>query len=367
MENIYIDKKMCSGCSACKDICPFGAIEMREDEEGFSYPYILQDKCKNCGKCVKLCAFKRENIDHAKLPRDILGVKIKDIDERKSSRSGGMFIAIANYILKENGVVYGCILGDNLEVYHTRAITKQDVNKFKGSKYVKSNLKEVYREVKEDLNNGKKVLFSGTSCEIAGLKTILKNENTENLYTCDIICHGVPSPLIYKKYIDFMEEKENDKIIHVDFRDKSFGWSTHKETLTFQNKKLSTNYFTELFYSHHILRPSCFNCSFSNMDRISDITIGDFWGIQEENYEFYDEDGVSLVLVNTEKGETIVENIKDEIDFIKVFDNYKQHNLRAPSVQPENREEFWNDYRENNFEFIMKKYAKYEEQSLEMV
>lgn len=358
MEQVYSNKRMCSGCTACKEICPVNAIEMSKDEEGFLYPKISQDKCINCGMCAKLCPFKRKNIDHAKLPKNIIGVK--HLEERKTSRSGGMFSAMSNYILQENGVIYGCILGENLEVFHTRAESKKEADKFKGSKYVKSDIKDVYSQVKEDLEQGKKVLFSGTGCEIAGLNVALGGMNTKNLYTCDLICHGVPSPLIYKEFIEFMEEKEKDKILHIDFRDKSFGWSSHKETLTFQNKKITTSYYTELFYSHYILRPSCYNCQFSNMDRVADITIGDFWGIKEENEQFYDEDGISLVLVNTEKGEKIVKNIIDDIEYIPVYTkSYMQHNLKEPSVEPQNREKFWNDYKENGFEYIMKEYAKY--------
>ena len=360
MKQVYNNKGMCSGCTACREICPVGAINMEEDEEGFIYPKIEEEKCINCGKCQRECAFNRKNIEKTKLPRAIMGVKIKDKEERKTSRSGGMFIAMANHIIETSGVVYGCKLGDNLEVHHSKAKTKEEVDGFKGSKYVKSNLKDVYKEVKEDLKEGKKVLFSGTSCEIAGLNTILKDIDTTNLYTCDIICHGVPSPLIYKEFIKFMESRENDKILSINFRDKNFGWSTHKETLVFKDKKVTTNYYTELFYSHYILRPSCYNCQFSNMDRVSDITIGDFWGIEKENETFYDDNGISLILVNTLKGQKMLESIIDKIHYIPVYSkHYMQHNLQYPSVKPENRDEFWKDYKQNEFEYIMNKYAKY--------
>ena len=145
MEKIYSNKEMCSGCKVCADICPTKAITMQKDEEGFEYPQIDQEKCINCGKCSRLCSFKRENIEHTKLPRTILGAKIKDEEERITSRSGGLFIALANYILSQNGVIYGCKLGQDLEVHHTRATTKQQIDEFKGSKYVKSNLKDVYK------------------------------------------------------------------------------------------------------------------------------------------------------------------------------------------------------------------------------
>lgn len=360
IEQVYINKGMCSGCSACKEICPVSAIVMTEDEEGFLYPKIIQEKCIDCGKCQRLCAFNRQNIEKVKLPRAIMGVKIKDENERKTSRSGGMFIAMANYIIKNSGVVYGCKLGKDLEVYHSRAITKEEIDQFKGSKYVKSNLKNIYNEVKEDLIQGNKVLFSGTACEIAGLNTTIKGIDTTNLYTCDIICHGVPSPLIYKEFINFMEETEGQKIINIDFRDKSLGWYVHKETIKFQNKKLTSDYYSRLFSSDYALRPSCYNCQFSNMNRVSDITIGDFWGVEKENEKFYDNNGISLVLVNTLKGQKMIENIIEKLHYIPVYSqHYMQHHLQYPTAEPENRNVFWQDFKENGFEYIMKEYAGY--------
>ena len=362
MEAVYTEKNMCSGCGACKDICPFGAIDMELDKEGFYYPRINQDKCINCGLCARSCPFNRKSINRDKEPKRIVGVKVKNLDERKTSRSGGIFTAMANYCLSQNGIIYGCVLDKELKVYHTSAESKEEANRFKGSKYVKSDLKDTYNRIKADLEAGKKVLFSGTGCEVAGLLATLKNVDTSNLYTCDIICHGVPSPMIYREFIDFMEKEHNSKITHIDFRDKSNGSSSHLETLTCVTKKMTTNYYTELFYSHYILRPSCYNCQFSNMDRIGDITIADFWGIKEENESFYDEDGVSLALINAEKGEELFSNIIDDIDFIDVnTKSYMQHNLKKPSIEPSNRDEFWKDYEEQEFEYIMKKYAKYEE------
>lgn len=356
-----VEKCKCSGCLACREICPVGAIDVIKDEEGFRYPKINEKKCIHCGKCYNLCAVKREKIEFEKEPLKVIGAKIKDEQERMTSRSGGIFIALANEILEQDGVVYGCKLGEDLEVHHARASNKKEVNAFKGSKYVKSDLRDVYHEVKEDLKNHRKVLFSGTGCEVAGLKVALNGMDSENLYTCDLICHGTPSPLIYREYIKFMEEKEKYKMINIDFRDKSLGWGTHNETLRFQNKEITTNYYTELFYSHYALRPSCYCCQFSNMDRISDITIGDFWGIDKEDINFYDEKGVSLVLLNSKKGENLWEKVNHQANWIEVQnDYYRQHNLHSSSERPENRERFWEEYRKNGFEYIMKKYAKYE-------
>lgn len=359
-----IDKKICTGCLACIHLCPVGAITIIEDLDGFKYPKIDSSKCVNCGKCRNSCITNTRKINHKKKSIKLLGIKIKNEEERLTSRSGGVFVALSNYILSKNGVIYGCQLGENLEVHHSRATNSEEIKKFKGSKYVKSNLKNIYIQVKKDLENGIKVLFSGTPCEIAGLYTFLKDINKNNLYTCDIICHGTPTPLVYKDFIKFMEKTENSKIINIDFRDKKFGWASHKETLFFNNKnQISTTYYTELFYSHYTLRPSCFNCKYSNMDRISDITIGDFWGIDKENKNFDDNKGVSLVIINNEKGEELLNQILPDINFINVdidSPNYLQSNLIKPSTQPKDIENFWKEYREKEFEYILKKYTQYE-------
>lgn len=355
-----VEKEQCCGCLACKEICPVDAINIVVDKEGFEYPEIDNNKCIQCGKCRRMCAINRKNIDENKKPISIIGVKAKNEEDRITSRSGGLFITMAKAVLNENGVVYGCKLGKNLDVYHSRATTLKEITEFQGSKYVKSDLKNVYNEVKEDLKNNKKVLFSGTGCQIAGLNAVLNESDTTNLYTCDLICFGVPSPLIYKEYIRFIEEKENDKLISINFRDKSLGWSGHQETLKFESKKMTVNYYASIFYSTHTLRPSCFNCKFANMDRVSDITIGDFWGIDKEDREFYDEKGVSLALINTEKGKKLIEKIGKDIHFIIVnSENYKQPRLMKPSTKPIDRDNFWKEYEDNGFGYIMKKYAKY--------
>jgi len=358
-----IEKEICTGCLACVKLCPTNAIEIWEDEKGFKYPQIIEEKCIKCHKCRNLCITNHRKLENDKETLQILGVKSKNERERLTSRSGGIFSVLANHILSQKGIVYGCQLGRNLKVYHSRATTKAKAKDFKGSKYVKSDLKNVYAKAKTDLENGKKVLFSGTPCEIAGLYTFLKGTDKTNLYTCDIICHGTPTPLLYKEFIKFMEKEENEKLIHIDFRDKQFGWASHKETLTFKNKKISTEYYKDLFYSHYPLRPSCFHCQYSNMNRISDITIGDFWGIDKENKSFDDNKGVSLVLINTKKGERLFHRILSQIDYIAIdmhSQNYLQPNLQKPSQVPNNLEMFWKDYQEKGFAYIMKKYTNYQ-------
>lgn len=353
------NKKMCSGCTACENICPKNAIKMIEDLEGFKYPVIEKDKCTNCKLCENVCPsiknYEENNISHA------YGIKHKNEEERKTSRSGAVFMAIADYILNKKGIVYGAILDEKFNVLHARAENKEDVNKFKGSKYTQSELKGVLKKVKEDLLNDKYVLFSGTACQVAAVKEYLKNIDYTKLFTCDLICHGTPSPMIYKDFLNYMENKYNSKIVKFNFRNKEHGWSGHVETTTFEDgTEITTNYFRNLFYGHHILRPACYNCNFANTHRPADITIADFWGVDKIAPEFYDEKGISLVYLNNEKGKEIFENIKENLEYIEcnkdicIEATYTLHN---PTPESENREEFWLDYKSQSFENIIEKYA----------
>lgn len=355
------NKKDCCGCTACKNICPRSAIEMQPDTEGFLYPYVNDSLCIQCGLCLKVCSLNNgyNTPENFEIPL-VYAVKHKNENERLTSRSGGMFIAISDYILEQGGVVYGVGYTDHFRVVHKRATNKIERNEFKGSKYVQSDLSYTFKLLKNDLEAGIPVLFSGTPCQTAGLRAYLEKSETRNLLICDIVCHGVPSPRVWKDYLNYIENRYNNSVIKVDFRDKEFGWSSHKESFTLKtNKKIVLNSYTDLFYSHVILRPSCGICKYTNFKRPSDITLADFWGIEKVSTEFNtDNKGVSLVLINSPKGENVFENTKWNIDYIK--SNTKdclQPNLKAPSKFPENREQFWIDYNRHGFLFVGKKYG----------
>lgn len=358
---LYIKKEKCCGCSACVNVCPKNAITMIEDSEGFLYPNINYDLCINCGACKRVCSFH----DNYKTPElleniGIYGIKHKSMEERMSSRSGGVFAAIAEHILGMDGVVYGAAFNEELVVEHTRITDKKDIIKLKGSKYVQSNMQDVFLRVKEDLQNNRFVLFSGTACQVAGLKSYIPSRLQEKLLVCDIVCHGVPSPKVWKDYLKMVEKKHGKRVVKADFRDKSFGWNTHFETLYFNEDgtdKETSRIYANLFCWHIMLRPSCNECHFTNFKRVSDFTLADFWGIENIAPKFNDNKGVSLLLVNTKKAEMLFEEIKSELDYIcATKEACLQPNLQSPTIPAYNRKQFWRDYERYGFEYCVKKY-----------
>ncbi len=352
-------KETCSGCTACMNICPKNAIKMEEDEEGFKYPIIDKSKCINCGACIKICPnIKKDNSNSIK---KTYGVKHKNDKERMTSRSGGVFIALSDYILDLKGVVYGAQLNDDFSVSHNRAESKEERNKFKGSKYIQSDMGDIIKKIKKDLQNNKKVLFSGTPCQVAAVKSCIPEKLQKELYTCDLICHGVPSEKVFKDFLNYIEQTSGKKIKEFNFRDKKFGWAPHYETIIFEdNTNLSTQYFRNLFYGHNILRPACYKCNYANTHRPADITIADFWGIENIAPEFLDEIGVSLAIINNEKGKKWFESVKIDLEIIdcKVEECIKAtYTLNQPTPKSETREEFWEEYKKKDFKYIIEKYA----------
>lgn len=276
-------------------------------------------------------------------------------DVLKKSRSGGIFTFLSDEIINKNGVVYGAILDDTLFVRHFRSTTKFDRDKMRGSKYVQSYLGSIFSNVVNDLKNGKYVLFSGTACQVSGLLSFCKilHINTQNLYTIDILCHGVPSPKIYKDYLEWYERKYKDAILNFDFRNKiKYGWHDHKETIYMENHTVDSNKYASLFYSSNITRPSCFTCKYKTLDRISDITIGDAWKLNNDSEnEFF---GVSLVLLNTEKGRNLFDLVKQFGDHKKInINDYMQQALKKPYEMPNTRKKFWYLYKNKGLEFYL--------------
>lgn len=362
MVDLYGKKEECCGCTACKSICPKNAINMQLDEEGFSYPVINQDLCIECGACRKVCSFqngydKSQNFD---LP-EVYGVKHKDIETRMESRSGGMFTAISDYILDKSGVVYGAGYREHFSVCHKRATSRPQRNELRGSKYVQSELNDTYFLVKKDLLENKMVLFSGTPCQTSGLNSYLEKVgvNKAKLVLCDIVCHGTPSPRVWDDYISYMEKRYKGIFTAFEFRNKKlFGWRSHRETFVIEGEGHDSNIYTTLFLNNDMIRPSCYFCKYCNLQRPSDMTLGDFWGIENTSKEFDDGKGVSLVFINTTKGKDTFEKIKNEIVFIE--SNTKdcmQTNLKSPTKRPETRDQFWDDYRKLDFQNITKRYA----------
>lgn len=294
------------------------------------------------------------------LPK-VYAVKHKDESVRECSRSGGIFTALSDKFLENNGVIYGCVLNEKFEAVHVRATNELERNKMRGSKYIQSKLGDTFKNVKIDLENGKSVLFSGTSCQVAGLRKFLRREY-DNLICVDIVCHGVPSLKVWKKYLYWYEDRNNSKIEDVNFRNKKdFGWCDHVETIYLSNGKIiNSSIFKNLFYGHAILRPSCYECLYKSLIHPGDITIADYWGVENAAPEFDDNKGVSLVLVNNEIGEELLNNIEYKL-FIKStkIEDSMQPPLKAPFPKPVFREIFWNDFFNKSFTYIAKKYGNY--------
>jgi len=356
-----IEKKRCTGCTACINICPVNAITMEIDNEGFKYPAIDQNKCINCGLCKKTCPVLN-TINNEALNKCYVGYTKED-SYKNGSSSGGIFPLIANYILKENGIIIGASFDKNNKLKHIAITKEKDLNKLKGSKYLQSDLDNIFTYIKDNLK-AKKILFVGVPCQVAGLKAFIKNDY-DNLYTIDLICHGVPSPKLFEKYLKELETKENDKVLNYNFRDKTTGWDTYSNTITYKNKIQSElnneNNYMKLFLSDIALRESCYNCNFKLGNKYSDITLGDFWGVKNVYPEMYDKKGVSAIIINTEKGNKLFELIKNELNYKSCkLDEITSGNpsLVKSSIRPNKRDEFFKNLERDTIDNLTNKYKK---------
>lgn len=289
---------------------------------------------------------------------DTYAVKIKDEDIRSQSRSGGFFTAVSDYILENDGVVYGCILDENYNACHVRATSKSERDLMRGSKYVQSSLGNVFNEVKKDLQEDKWVLFSGTPCQVDGLKHFLKKDY-EKLVLADILCRGVPGNKVWSKYLHWMEHKYG-KCTGVVFRNKKdFGWNDHIETLYFGSKKINSRIYSSMFSRNFSLRPCCYECKYKCEWHPSDLTMGDYWAINNVLPSFNDNKGVSLVMINSEKGKNVFNQVRDRLDWHKTKYEYSLRDTMFSSAKrPQNREQFWDDLDKKNFSYVAGKYGE---------
>lgn len=305
----------CCGCSACAQSCPKGCIIMRADEEGFLYPQIDTDTCIRCGLCERVCPIINQSLPQK--PHSIYAAKNKNEDIRLKSSSGGIFTLLAERTINNGGIVFGAKFNDKWEVVHDYTETIDGISAFRGSKYVQSSIGCCYKQAREFLEKDRKVLFSGTPCQIAGLHLFL-NKEYPNLTTVDIICHGVPSPLVWHKYVDLLKSTTILPLSKISHRDKTEGWKMFGIKATNNNNEivcqenLQINIYLKTFLSNLCLRPSCYKCHALNGRSHSDITIADFWGIEHLHPEFDDDKGANLVFVNSEKGTEIFNSLNCE-------------------------------------------------------
>ncbi len=289
----------------------------------------------------------------------VYAVKHWNEDVRMHSRSGGMFTALSDLVFDLGGVVYGCILNEQLEACHIRAADARTRDQMRGSKYIQSQMSDCFRDAQEDLDSGKYVLFTGTPCQVSGLKGFL-HRDYDRLLLVDILCHGVASEKVWKKYIAWMEQKYGE-CTGADFRDKkNFGWADHVETLTFGQKQVHSKIFAYLYYGHAALRPCCYSCSFKSVHRVSDLTIADYWEIDRACPGFNDNKGVSLVYVNNTRGNEYFEKIKPQVEWKETrLEDSIRPSMLHPASEPSCREQFWKDFCSKPFNYTAKKYGGY--------
>ena len=355
------NKKKCCGCTACAEICPKNCIEMREDHEGFLYPHINVDRCINCGLCNRACP--ELNVREKTKPLKVWAAYTNDEEIRKNSSSGGVFYTLASQIIQEGGVVFGARYNEKWDVVFGKAETVNDLKPLMVSKYVQSNVGSAYIECRQLLKEGRHVLFTGTSCQIAGLRCFLAKDY-EYLITADVVCHGVPSPRVWHMYLDEIcnEIKENGirkKIIEsISFRKKNPSWDRFNFNVSFKGDNTRNresgideyhmeNIYMKGFVYNLTLRPSCYVCPFKSGRSDADLTIADYWGVKKFHPELYDDKGTSIIMANTKRGDDIIK----ELELKKVESTYSKVRYSNPAIvtphKPHvNRALFFEKYRE---------------------
>lgn len=354
-------KSECCGCSACMSICKHHAISMVRDQLGFEYPIVNKELCTNCNLCNHVCQFKKDynRYENYSVPLMFSG-RLKDEKQLMKSQSGGAFYAIARYVLNNNGIIYGAAFDKDWSVCHLRASNYDELEKLRMTKYVQSHIGHSYQDVKDDLIKDRYVLFTGTACQIAGLKSFIPQKLHEKLLTIDVICHGVPSPQIWLDYIKYLELRYKSSIIKACFRDKRYGWHGAKESFLFSSgKEITSKVNNYLYFSGLTVRDCCKNCHFTNLKRVSDITIGDFWGADANSDYEKDQKGASILLINSDKGKKIFYAINNTFssESIRIDIGIKnQPQLQHPTELNEKRTEFIDDYSKYGFKFVARKY-----------
>ena len=358
--NTHITDKNCIGCLACENICPRRAIT-HDISSGFIRPIIDEVVCVKCGLCSKVCP-KDAVLEEGRFLQQAYAVKSTDISVLNDSTSGGAFSALADYVRSKNGIVYGCVL-KNGKVQHIRA--EKDYSSMRGSKYVQSDLGNTHTCIAEDLLNNKNVLFTGTPCQCTSVKNFLsvKNIETKNLVLVDFVCHGTTSPALFSEYISYYEKKTDKKIDNHLFRAKINGWTTHTEMNILSDgtkdyQSYESQLFKSIFHSHFGMNEGCFECKFASTNRVSDVTLADFWGIKKTHPDLFDESGVSFVLINSNKGQNVFECCKDINKKLVSVTDTDQPSLYKPVVMPKEYNVFWRDYQKKGFYYIVKKYYR---------
>lgn len=346
------DKKECCGCWACYNVCPRHCIGMKEDEEGFRYPVVETSLCIDCGLCEKVCPVIHADKTDAPHKQQGFLVQHKDEEIRKESTSGGAFTAIASWIIRQGGIVYGAgYRKETFIVEHQGVETEQDLSIFRNSKYVQSNVGDTFRQALEQLKAGRWVCFSGTPCQIEGFRNFLRNREYEKLVCVDLVCHGIPSPRILTRYIEAQQTLIGGEFTNVLFRDKFYGY--HYSSFSIYNKErdkdyhkgVDSNAYLRAFFNNLSDRPSCYDCRFKKRYRKSDLTLWDCFPIEKFTKQM-DGKGTTRVLVQSDKGEMIMNAIRDELRTVRVEPDKLVKDVRemfhSVPMNPQ-REQFFTD------------------------
>lgn len=357
--------KNCTGCHSCSQICPQKCIRMVKNQNRFLMPVIDEEKCIHCGMCNASCPIiNPKSVNKSQINVQAYAAQSMHDKIRQYSSSGGIFSEIAMHIISQNGIVFGAAFDENKQVRHMEIKSISDLKYLRGSKYVQSEIGTSYIKVKEYLDAGRPVLFGGTPCQIGGLYGFLKKEY-DNLYTQDFICHGVPSPMVWEKYMEFCEA-DNGAVKSVSFRHKKYGWKKYSlqlifldgtETLQIHNNDL----YMRSFLRNLSLRQSCYNCQFKNKNRLSDFTLADFWGISNICPEMDDDKGTSLLLLNSYKARKLFEQIKKNVRYKEVdFEESIKYNsaMTKSAIYNKKREKFLKCVREKGFKTASRRFLK---------
>lgn len=359
------DKSLCSGCHSCYNICPKKCITMQKDKEGFLYPLVNRNKCIECNLCVKHCPILNPTNFKTNEPSCYACYNTNE-HIRMMSSSGGIFTLLAEYVINQKGIVFGAAFDNNFNVQHVEIDNINDLSILRGSKYVQSNIGSTYNKVLNYLKCNRLVYFSGTPCQIDGLLSFC-GKKYDNLICQDIICHGVPSLSVWEKFLDENRNLyNNQKPLNINFRNKENGWNYYEMHIEYPDNIYKScfkdNEYMQLFLKNLCLRPSCYNCHSKSLYRNSDITLGDFWGIDNIDKELNDNKGISLIFINSKKGRILFNNIKDKIIFKEVdLDDAIQYNPSSYKsvAKPKKRDDFFKNIDKNSSIQLLEKYDKF--------
>lgn len=349
----FLNQELCSGCTSCAAACRKKAITMTPNNEGFLYPVLDETLCVHCGLCEKVCPVLNKTVQ----TKHTAVAAISENTDRLDSSSGGVFSLLASYIFQQGGTVFGPAFDENFQLRHIAVTDPAELPRLRGSKYLQSDVGDSYLQVKSALATGVPVLFTGTPCQINGLRSYL-GKDYENLYCQDIICHGAPSPAVWKAYLAYRQQVAGSKVKSVNFRSKVKGWKAFSMVLEFENgtvysNTLSDDPYMQAFLKDLSLRPSCYNCSAKGDRHLADITLGDYWGVDQLQPDMFDNKGTSLVVIHTEKGQRLIDRIMENLristevpdEAFTRFNPAMNHSVQPPK----NRKCFLSTVNKDNF------------------